>query len=112
MSRLILSNNNHLGGVVNNDVQIIKGASEFNAPIQGSKTLIIPVAQIAYYQSLVDQNPDYFKEGGIRFVKVLKNEDFGRYLQKKLEKEGYRELTADEILQNLKLTPSQSLITY
>lgn len=108
MSSLILPGAQDFGGVGG----IIKGANDYNAPISASKTLIIPVSQIAYYQSLINLNNNYFKDEGIRFVKVLKDEDFGRYMQKKLEKEGYSELTADEILQNLNLKPNQSLITY
>lgn len=108
MSKLIIPGSQDLSG----SLGIIKGATDYNAPVQASKTLIIPVAQIAFYQDKVNKNPDYFKDEGIRFVKVLKDEDFGRYIRRRLDKEGYSRLSDIEIVQSLGLSVNQDLITY
>lgn len=94
------------------ETTLIKNVSEFNAPMKGSKTLIIPVAHISLYQKKVKDNPDYFKNDGIRFLKVLKDEDFARFMNIKLQYQGAGRLPDSEIISNAGISIHQNLQTF
>lgn len=108
MSKLIIPGAQDLSG----ELGLIKGATDYNAPVQATKILIIPIQQVHEYQMKVNQNANYFKEAGIRFVKVLTNEDFGRFLRAKVEREGYSSMSEIEVIKSLGLKVNQDLITY
>ena len=61
-------------------------ATDYNRPANQSQTLVICKSMVPIYNEKVQKNPNYFKDEGIRFVRILSDEQYGNLQRKMLQK--------------------------
>lgn len=61
-------------------------ATNYNRPSDNSITLIISKSMVPIYQQKVNLNPDYFRDAGIRWVRIVSDEDYATIARKYQER--------------------------
>lgn len=56
--------------------------------VPSGETLWISEDVVDYYQKLYDENPDWFIENNIKYVRILKAEEYARMIRQRYEKYG------------------------